>query len=222
MNNQAASTHLDLATHYSDQYQRLLHTGFVNHLLDESHHFFSGTLPDELRFDEPGFETLWNQRPESYHRILQYGRLVDTPRRQQAYGHDYHYTGQVNKALEVPPLLLPILKWCQSNLDARLNGILINWYDSKLGHYIGAHRDSIKNLVPNSPIVTISCGAERTFRLTPHDRTKKESLDFSASDGRVFVMPFETNRTWKHQVRKGKYGRRISITLRAFWTTVVS
>ena len=45
--------------------------------------------------------------------------------------------------------------------------MLLNWYDAAQRHYIGAHRDSTVGLVSGAPIVTISLGATRTFRLRP-------------------------------------------------------
>lgn len=191
---------------------------FQSLLLDERHRFFTGRLPDELRPDAARFETLWNLHPDDYHEIKMHGRLVNTPRWQQAFGKDYHYTGRTNVALPVPPDLRPVLEWGQSTLDPRLNGLLLNWYDGQLKHYIGPHRDSRKNMVNGAPIVTVSLGEERIFRLSqPKTRATR---DFVARDGTVFVMPYETNLVWKHAVpRFARYKRRrISITLRAFVT----
>ena len=97
--------------------------------------------------------------------------------------------------------------------------MLLNWYDGALGHYIGPHRDSTKNMVADSPIVTISLGEERTFRLRPWSAERKTAaLDFPARHGTVFVMPWETNLSFTHEIPKTSRaaGRRISITLRAF------
>ena len=84
------------------------------------------------------------------------------------------------------------------------------------GHYIGAHRDSRQGLVVGTPIVTISLGDTRIFRL----RLPKEKgfVDFDAKHGSVFVMPWETNLNVKHEVPRTTRatGRRISITARAF------
>jgi alkylated DNA repair dioxygenase AlkB len=177
-----------------------------------------GTLPDELRADHARFEDLWAIHPDDYHVIQIHGRPVKTPRWQQAYGADYHYTGQTNVALPVPTDLEPFHDWSRRTIDERLNGLLLNWYDGKLGHYIGPHHDSTKNMVDGAPIVTVSLGETRTFRLT-HPRLKTRS-DFIAEDGSVFVMPFDTNLAWKHSVPKSakRLGRRISITFRAFRT----
>ncbi|MDZ4851120.1 MAG: alpha-ketoglutarate-dependent dioxygenase AlkB, partial [Pirellulaceae bacterium] len=112
------------------------------------------------------------------------------------------------------PLLQTLLDWSQA-IDPRLNGLLLNWYDGQLGHYNDKHRDSTSNLCPEAPIVTISFGEERTFRLRPFKETG--ILDFKASDGTVFIMPFSTNRNWTHEITKSSLcrGRRISVTVRA-------
>ena len=72
-----------------------------------------------------------------------HGRFVKIPRWQQAYGVDYRFSGKVSKALPIPVLLTPLVVWAKNQIDDRLNGMLLNWYDADLGHYIGRHRDSI-------------------------------------------------------------------------------
>jgi alkylated DNA repair dioxygenase AlkB len=190
--------------------------GFERHDLDGQHAFFTGSLPADLKLDEGRFEALWALHPEDYHEIKMHGRPVKTPRWQQAYGRDYHYTGQTNRAQPVPSLLEPLLRWSREAIHDRLNGLLLNWYDGRLRHYIGPHHDSTKFMVPGAPIVTISLGEGRTFRLSlPRTRERR---DFEAADGAVFVMPYDTNLVWKHEVPASSRhrNRRISVTLRAF------
>src|SRR5512135_3716486 len=189
---------------------------FECHTLEDGSLFFCGTLPEQLRVDADGFETLWRLHPEEYHIIKMHGRLVATPRWQQAFGADYYYTGRTNRALPLPDECLPILAWSRDVVDGKLNGLLLNWYDGQLKHYIGPHNDETIGLVEGAPIVTISLGEERIFRLS-HPRTKRRR-DFAACDGTVFITPYETNLAWKHGVPHSarRRGRRISITLRAF------
>jgi alkylated DNA repair dioxygenase AlkB len=188
---------------------------FTTHKLSEFHTLLAGHVPQELLWDANAFNEIWESHPEEFPQILIHGKLVATPRWQQSYGRDYHYSGQVNKALPITPRLMEILDWSKKAIDLRLNGILINWYSGPK-HYIGKHRDSIQGLVVGAPIVTISYGQSRTFRIRPF--RGEGTRDFLADNGCVFVMPFETNASFYHEVPKSarNTGRRISVTLRAF------
>ncbi len=186
------------------------------HNLDGRNEFWTGILPEDLHLSGDSFEELWRLHPQECHEIQIHGRLVKTPRWQQAYGADYHYTGRVNRALPVPPLIEPLHQWVKENIDDRPNGILVNWYDGKLGHYIGKHRDSTVNIIEGAPIVTVSFGEQRAFRLRPWKGGSYR--DFTAMQGSIFVMPYATNLAWTHEVPHPKQynGQRISITFRAF------
>ena len=115
--------------------------------LDDQHSISRGELPVQRVLNPMEFEHLWDMHPADFHLIKIHGDPVRTPRWQQAFGRDFHYSGQVNSALPVPPILQPLLDWACSTVDARLNGLLVNWYDGQKGHYIGAHRDSTVKMV---------------------------------------------------------------------------
>jgi len=190
---------------------------FDEHLLFGRYPFFTGHLPRALAVGARSeFDKLWEMHPALSNEILIHGKVVAIPRWQQAYGRDYQFSGTTSPALPVPDILAPFMGWARDTIDKRLNGLLLNWYDAARRHYIGAHRDSRQGLVVSTPIVTISVGSSRTFRL----RLPKEKgfLDFEASHGTVFVMPWETNLAVKHEVppTARAQGRRISITARAF------
>jgi len=189
---------------------------FIAEQLDEQHVLFRGHLPSSLVAQDAEFETLWSLHPSEFHEIMMHGRLVTTPRWQQAYGKDYHYTKRTNIALAIPETLQRFLAWGKDRIDPRLNGLLLNWYDGQLGHYIGKHRDSTANMIDGAPIVTISFGEQRAFRLRPW--RGPGMVEFPTTNGTVFIMPYETNLAWTHEVpHSARYqGRRISVTLRAF------
>jgi len=184
--------------------------------LNEKHHIFISYPIKSFALPYERFEEIWNLHPEKFHTLLMHGKEVLTPRWQQSYGKNYRYSGSKNNALPIPSLLASFLDWAQQNIDSRLNGLLLNWYDGKKDHYIGAHRDDTRDLMPNSPIVTISLGQERVFRMRPFK--KRGFKDITFRNGEVIVMPADTNQNWTHEVPKFKKydGKRISITLRDF------
>jgi alkylated DNA repair dioxygenase AlkB len=192
-------------------------THLTEHDLGGGLRFYSGRIPQGLIWDGATFEAAWLLHPEEKHMIMIHGRLVKTPRWQQAYGADYEYTGNVNVALPFPPLLQPLLNWVTGDIDRRLNGLLLNWYEGP-DHYIGEHHDSTAGMIEGAPIVTVSFGETRNFRLSIGKGERRQVQDFAAPPGTVFVMPYDTNLVWKHGVPKSaRYaGRRISVTFRAF------
>jgi len=189
----------------------------IVHDLGEGFQFITALLPANHIGNAATTDALWQLHPAEKHRIMMIGREVETPRFQQAFGADYQYTGRTNRALPVPPLLAPLLAWVHESIDQRLNGLLLNWYDGP-EHYIGPHHDSTKNMIEGAPIVTLSFGETRIFRLSRGKGAAQQVKDFPASHGTVIVMPYQTNLVWKHAVPKSaRYtGRRISVTLRVF------
>ena len=189
---------------------------FQTHLLDEQHRLYQATLPSSLWPSPETFECLWRLHPEAFPRFQIHGRVVDAPRWQQAYGVDYTFSGQSHEALPTPPPLKPYLKWCQEHVDSDINGLLLNWYDGARGHYIGKHRDSNHGRVQGSPIITLSFGETRILRMRPWK--KKGYRDFVAEHGSVFLVPWNTNLAWTHEIPPSKryQQRRISMTARAF------
>lgn len=196
---------------------KLTEAQFVTVDLGDGHVFHTGRLPDELTWDQATFDAAFNLHPVDRHWIKMLGKSVQTPRWQQAYGATYSYTGSDNTALPIPSLLKSLLLWTRENVDERLNGLLLNWYYGP-ADYIGPHHDDTDDLVVGSPIVTISFGEQRTFRLSKGRAPSKRIIDVTAGPGAVFVTPWDTNNAWKHSVpkRTSYLGRRISVTLRAF------
>jgi len=89
--------------------------------------------------------------------------------------------------------------------------------DGKLGHKIGAHRDAEKDLTALVPIVTISFGEKRNFRLRRMEGAK-DVHDVEVTNNTALILPYNTNTAFTHEVPASKklLGRRISVTIRAF------
>lgn len=187
--------------------------------LDDTHTIVHGSMPSSLSVSETDFDEIWSMHPDEFPEIMIQGRLVRTPRWQQAFGRDYRFSGKLAPAEPVPDAFIPIHNWVRSAIDERLNGILVNWYDGRLGHYIGRHRDSRHGLIAGAPIVTVSLGEERIFRLRPWPNGKVPR-ELRLPDGAVVILPYSTNLAWTHEVphRTQYRGRRISLTFRCFET----
>jgi len=181
---------------------------------------FRGRLPGDVRAAVGDFEALWAMHPAEPHEVTMFGRCVATPRYQQAFGHDYVYSGNVNRASPVPGSLVALVRWLQVAIDPALNGLLVNWYDGTRRHYMGPHRDTTAQLDPDHPIVTVSFGEERVFRLRRWGTAGRGARrhDLLCGDGDLVVLPWATNAAYTHAVpRLARYrGRRISGTARAF------
>lgn len=200
--------------------------------IDAGHRVLLGRLPGALQLDAAGFETLWELHPDGFHEVRIFGRTMPVPRWSETYGRDYHFSGTVQRARPVPALLKPYLAWCRAHVDPRHNGLLVNWYDGALGHRIGPHRDDEQELIAGAPIVTISFGETRDWRLKPwqpglarrgtggseETSAKPAGATLAVGDGSVLVLPWSTNLAYTHEVphRRRHTGRRISITVRAF------
>ncbi len=192
-----------------------MYSGFQCCELDANHYLWQGRLPDGLLPNAQQFDDLWALHPAGYNTIRIHGRTTKTPRWEQAYNKAYSYSGAINSPLPVPIQIDPLWSWVKDTIDARLNGILLTWYDGRLGHYIGKHRDSTQNMISGAPIVTISLGGSRVFRLRPW--RGKGFQDFPTDHGVVFILPYETNLAWTHEIpaSRKQLGRRIAIAFRA-------
>ncbi len=193
---------------------------FQRHPLDGVHCIHLGEFPKSLAQDTEFFEELWRLHPAQFHEVQMHGRRLKTPRWQQAYGRDYQYSGSRNNSLPISQLLEPHWQWAKQTVDARLDGLLLNWYDGARGHYIGRHRDSTRDMEHGAPILTLSFGQRRTFRMRPWKG--RGYLDFEVGNGSALLIPYATNLAWTHEVPASKKlrGRRISLTMRAFCPNV--
>lgn len=193
----------------------------------------TSVLHADLLADADEFTEIWNLHPESAGMILFMGKLIPVPRYQQSYLRDYKFSGVESKSIPLPEILQPYLRWANALGYGEFNQFLVNWYENG-GSYIGSHSDDEKQLLPDSPIMTITlCQPSeadkkgktakptlRKFRI--RDKDKKIVKDIETANGAVLVMGGTFQKEFKHEIVKiaGKkadeVGPRISITLRQF------
>ena len=183
-----------------------------------------GDLPAHLCIETAStvFADLWDMHPRDKHIIYLDGEEWETPRWQQSYGLSYAYAGTVNKALPLTPLQ-QYLDWANENLrdydeqgkEQVFNQILINWYENG-EHYIEYHSDDTTQLIPDSPIITISYGAEREFKIRRKDHVYEKEILLQTNT--YMIMGGEFQKYYEHAIPKSEQVRekRINITMRMF------
>lgn len=195
------------------------------------------SLPDHLLPSYEKFMEMWNLHPAKHHEIMMYGKKVPIPRFQQAYLRDYTFSGSESMSLPLPEIFQPYLDWMNSLQYGEFNQFLMNWYQDG-DNYIGSHSDDENQLIPHSPIVSITLcigghfqedgNFVRSKKETPRkfrirDKQTKEIVqDVLTPNGVILVMGGYFQTEYKHEIVKisGKAakttGPRISVTLRQF------
>ena len=181
-----------------------------------------GRLPADLAL--PSLQVLWDLRPEERGRVHLYGREHATPRWFQSYQRAYHFSGLAHPALPLPDLLQSLKTWADGLGFGVFDQVLVNWYAN--GHdCIHRHADSERQLRPNSPIVSVSLGATRIFRIRrKHGGRGIPAIvkDVQAVDHSYLIMGGAFQSHYTHEVpkiagRKGEsVGRRVNVTFRQF------
>lgn len=198
---------------------RLEEGRITKHVLDEESWMEQGRLPKALEYD---FNKLWLLHPEEFGLVRIVGKYVKTPRWQQTYLKPYWFSGMVHEPLQLPKEIEPFLKWANTLYkEWSFNQVLINWYlDGR--HYIGPHSDAEHQIVKGSPIVSISLGQERTFRVRDKANNSSIVLDLPMPSDTYVSMCGKMQEKYLHEVPKvdgtkgSKMDRRINITFRVF------
>ncbi|XP_048370290.1 DNA oxidative demethylase ALKBH2 [Sphaerodactylus townsendi] len=153
-----------------------------------------------------------------------FGKWHSIPRKQVTYGDSgltYTYSGVTFSPKPWIPVLEHIRDKIQLTTGHTFNFVLINRY--KDGHdHIGEHRDDEQELVPRSPIASVSLGACRDFVFRHGaSRGKRtschiEPIRLQLEHGSLLMMNFPTNRYWYHSlpIRKKTVAPRINLTFR--------
>jgi alkylated DNA repair dioxygenase AlkB len=166
------------------------------------------------------FDALWQLHPADYDEIIMRGSLIETPRYVQSYGEAYKFSGVSHDGIELNPLIKPIKEWADNIGYGNFDQVLINWYQNG-HHYIGSHADSESQLKPRSPILSLSLGGTRKFRIRDK-KTKKILRDIEVNNGCALVMCGAFQEELKHEIVKVNGDRglrvppRINITFRQF------
>lgn len=177
------------------------------------------------------FKHVWSTQPQERPVGKMFDKNVIFPRKTASFGKDYTFSGQTAESVSSYMHDIPFFYKIEPYLD-NANGCLMNWYDAEKQDYIGLHSDDEKEIVSDSPIVSISWSTEghfRRFRLKPKN-SKGLYPNFGEGpgiinlyNGDLLIMGGQCQKTHKHEIMKARKtnakecrGRRINVTLREF------
>ena len=130
--------------------------------------------------------------------------------------YGYKYNGGEHKANAMPaPLkdLIELLKPQLTNTGAVVNSCLITRYKTGSDH-IPLHRDNEPVFNPDSEILTVSLGGNRTMKFV--DNLGEQSQELILEDRSVLAMSRKAQDFWQHEILKSSEpcSVRYSVTLR--------
>ena len=138
------------------------------------------------------------------------------PRLQSWYadnGIEYTYSGKKLKRHNWNETLIEIKGEIEKITSFKFNSVLANLYRDE-NDSMGLHSDNEKELGINPVIASLSLGESRDLYFK-HKNIKK-SLNIPQKNGQLIVMHGETQKYWKHEIKKTKKFKkpRINLTFR--------
>jgi alkylated DNA repair dioxygenase AlkB len=145
-----------------------------------------------------------------------FGKTHQIPRLQSWYadnGIEYTYSGKKLKRHNWNETLIEIKGEIEKITSFKFNSVLANLYRDE-NDSMGLHSDDEKELGINPVIASLSLGESRDLYFK-HKNIKK-SLNIPQKNGQLIVMYGETQKYWKHEIKKTKKLKkpRINLTFR--------
>ena len=161
---------------------------------------------------------LMDETPWSQESITLYGKTHLQPRLTAWYGDPnavYAYSGKQYQPLAWTALLQDLKTTMESLCNAPFNSVLLNFYRDGADS-MGLHADDEPELGPEPCIASLSLGEERTIYFKHKKRKELKPLSVVLPNASVLRMRGETQRHWKHGIRKvaRDCGPRINLTFR--------
>ena len=145
-----------------------------------------------------------------------FGRTHQIPRLQAWYAEDgieYTYSGKRLQRHNWNETLIDIKEEIESITSFKFNSVLANLYRNG-DDSMGLHSDDEKELGINPVIASLSLGESRDIHFK--HKNIKTSLDIPQTNGQLIVMYGQTQKYWKHEIKKTKKFKkpRINLTFR--------
>jgi alkylated DNA repair dioxygenase AlkB len=144
------------------------------------------------------------------------GKHIITKRKVAWYGDSdylYTYSNATKQALTWTKALLELKRLVEQITGPRFNSCLLNLYHNG-NEGLGWHSDDERSIGKNTPIASLSFGAERRFSFK-HKQTK-QTVSLVLEHGSLLVMKDATQKNWLHSLPKSNKitQARINLTFR--------
>ena len=177
-------------------------------------------LPEKLQIkSNEEFNKLWDTHNPEFNKIKLFGKTCYSKRYQNCYGKPYKFSGVWMPAEPIPDYLQPYIQYFTELYTVNFNMCLLNFYEDG-NHYIGMHSDNEKQLVKNTPIITITFLEDETQprKFVIQNKKTKEKKTILLHNNHYFTMGGNHQEIFKHgiPIQKKISTKRISLTLRVF------
>ena len=145
-----------------------------------------------------------------------FGRHIITKRKVAWYAdtnYEYTYSNRTKRALHWTKELLELKKLVDEITGTTFNSCLLNLYHNG-DEGMAWHSDDEKTLQKDSPIASLSFGAERKFMMK--HRQTKQTISLLLENGSLLEMKGTTQKNWLHCLPKSKKIKhpRVNLTFR--------
>ena len=135
-----------------------------------------------------------------------FGKTHQIPRLQSWYADDgieYTYSGKKLQRHDWNKTLIEIKQEIESITSIKFNSVLANLYRNG-NDSMGLHSDNEKELGINPVIASLSLGGSRDIHFK--HKNIKTSINIPQTSGQLIVMYGQTQKYWKHEIKKTKKG----------------
>ncbi|MDC1149549.1 alpha-ketoglutarate-dependent dioxygenase AlkB [Gammaproteobacteria bacterium] len=145
-----------------------------------------------------------------------FGKTHQIPRLQSWYADDgieYTYSGKKLQRHNWNKTLIEIKQEIESITSIKFNSVLANLYRNG-NDSMGLHSDNEKELGINPVIASLSLGESRDIHFK--HKNIKTSINIPQTSGQLILMYGQTQKYWKHEIKKTKKFKkpRINLTFR--------
>ena len=153
--------------------------------------------------------------------IKLFGKNIKIPRLQSWYadeGCNYKYSGKMLRRNNWHPVLLKIKQNIETVSGEKFNSVLANLYRDG-SDSMGWHSDDESSIKQDTSIASASFGEQRPIFFK--HKTDDISFSIDQSHGSLIIMNGETQKFWKHSIKKSKklMKPRINLTFRTIITS---